>query len=149
MGLCWWNFCLCSHFRVRTLDPSTQVQLLALPMVSSTFRSISFFKIKNELFLTCPVSTVACVYDLIPLLCENSAIVTLLNNLRLKEGKPTLGFLNPWIYQTASKNPTAFFDVTQGNNQYACCPGFYTAPGYDPVTGVGTPNYEVLRSLLP
>jgi tripeptidyl-peptidase-1 len=78
-----------------------------------------------------------------------AAVISLLNNIRLQNGKPTLGFLNPWIYQTAAKNPTAFFDVTQGNNQYLCCPGFYTAPGYDPVTGVGTPNFEVLRTLMP
>lgn len=50
-----------------------------------------------------------------------AAIISLLNNDRLFAGKPTLGFLNPWIYQTASKYPFSFYDVTVGNNQYSCC----------------------------
>lgn len=78
-----------------------------------------------------------------------AGLISLLNNERLAAGKPTLGFLNPWIYQTAIKSQNAFYDVTQGNNAYMCCPGFYCSAGYDPVTGVGTPNYEVLRTMMP
>lgn len=79
-----------------------------------------------------------------------SAIISTLNNYQLNAGKPTLGFLNPWIYQTAAKNAKAFYDVTQGNNQYSCCwTGFSCAQGWDPVTGVGTPNFDVLRTMLP
>jgi len=83
-----------------------------------------------------------------------SGIMTLLNDLLLNKGKPTLGFLNPWIYQTAAANPNAFFDVTVGNNEVSgCCTGtqlggFDCATGYDPVTGVGTPNYAVLATLV-
>lgn len=78
-----------------------------------------------------------------------SAIVSLLNEARWAAGKPSLGFLNPWLYQIATSNPTAFFDVTKGNNQYGCCKtGFPCAPGWDPVTGLGTPNFEVLRTLV-
>jgi len=81
-----------------------------------------------------------------------SAIFTLLNDIRLNNGQSTLGFLNPWIYQTAAANPTAFFDVTVGNNVVAgCCTpngGFQTAPGWDPATGVGTPNFAVLSTLV-
>jgi len=78
-----------------------------------------------------------------------SAIVSLLNQQRFSEGKPSLGYLNPWIYQSAASTPDAFFDVTVGNNQYGCCRvGFSCAPGWDPVTGVGTPNYEVLKTLV-
>lgn len=36
-------------------------------------------------------------------------------------GKSTLGFLNNWLYQVQASNPNAFFDVVQGDNQYACC----------------------------
>jgi len=83
-----------------------------------------------------------------------SAILTLLNDIRLNNKKSTLGFANIWIYQTAAANPTAFFDVTVGNNNTpGCCKsgkisGFDCAVGYDPVTGVGTPNYEVLATLV-
>jgi len=83
-----------------------------------------------------------------------SAVMSLLNDQLLNAGKPVLGFLNTWIYQTASANPTAFFDVTVGDNINAgCCrsgaeSGFECATGWDPVTGVGTPNFAVLSTLI-
>jgi len=82
-----------------------------------------------------------------------AAVMSLLNDLRLSKGKTTLGFLNPWIYETASKTPGAFFDVTNGDNEVtSCCvsgqSGFLCAVGWDPVTGVGTPNYAVLSTLV-
>jgi len=82
-----------------------------------------------------------------------AATVTLLNDLRLNAGKTTMGWLNPWIYQTAANSDTAFFDVTNGDNEVAgCCVdgkigGFLCAKGWDPVTGVGTPNFAVLSKL--
>jgi tripeptidyl-peptidase-1 len=83
-----------------------------------------------------------------------SAVMSLLNDQLLNNGKPTLGFLNTWIYQTASSNANAFFDVTTGDNiNPGCCKsgaesGFETATGWDPVTGVGTPNFAVLSTLI-
>jgi len=83
-----------------------------------------------------------------------SAIFTLLNDLRFNNGKSSLGFLNPLIYQIAASDSTAFFDVTVGNNfNSGCCQsgklsGFECAKGWDPVTGVGTPNYEELAKLV-
>jgi len=77
-----------------------------------------------------------------------AGIVSLLNDIRLNNKKPTLGFLNPWLYSIQAKN--AFFDVTVGNNRHGCCglTGFKAAPGWDPVTGLGTPNFDVLRTLV-
>jgi len=85
-----------------------------------------------------------------------SAIITLLNGVRLNAGLPTLGFLNPWIYETAASNDTAFFDVTVGTNKWPCCTGLNSSqlsgypcvPGWDPASGVGTPNYQVLSELV-
>jgi len=83
-----------------------------------------------------------------------AAVITLLNDIRLNAGKPTLGFLNPFIYQTASQNPDAFYDVVEGNNRVLfCCKlgelgGFETAAGWDPATGVGTPNFAVLSQVV-
>eukprot|EP00026_Physarum_polycephalum_P006877 Phypoly_transcript_06930.p1 GENE.Phypoly_transcript_06930~~Phypoly_transcript_06930.p1 ORF type:complete len:539 (+),score=108.07 Phypoly_transcript_06930:58-1674(+) len=79
-----------------------------------------------------------------------SAIVALLNDKRLNAGKAPMGFLNPWLYQTQVAHPDAFFDVTDGNNQHGCCglTGFRAAPGWDPVTGLGTPNFAVLATLV-
>jgi subtilase family serine protease len=55
-----------------------------------------------------------------------------------------LGPLNPLLYKLAS-NPAAyandFFDVTVGSNQaFASIPGYPASTGWDPVTGLGTPN---------
>jgi len=83
-----------------------------------------------------------------------SAIISLLNDKLLNSGKSTMGFLNTWIYQTAASNSMAFFDVTNGDNINAgCCTsgaesGFECATGWDPVTGVGTPNFAVLATLV-
>jgi len=79
-----------------------------------------------------------------------SAIISMLNDKRLNAGKSQLGFLNPWLYQTQASRPDAFFDVTQGDNQHGCCglTGFRCAPGWDPVTGLGTPNFAVLSQLV-
>jgi subtilase family serine protease len=55
-----------------------------------------------------------------------------------------LGLINPRLYSLAS-DPTNyasdFFDVTTGNNQAdPNVPGFSATTGWDPVTGLGTPN---------
>jgi len=76
-----------------------------------------------------------------------AGVVSLLNQGRLKANKPVLGFINPWLYQVAASNPNAFFDVTIGSNPGGCG-AFHCAVGYDPVTGVGTPNYAVLKTLI-
>jgi tripeptidyl-peptidase-1 len=78
-----------------------------------------------------------------------SAVVALLNDIRLANGNSTLGFLNPFLYKTQASNSDAFFDVTVGDNQYGCClDGFQCAKGWDPVSGLGTPNYRVLATLV-
>ena len=77
-----------------------------------------------------------------------SAIVSLLNDLRLKNGLSPLGFLNPLIYSTYVSVPQAFYDVTSGSNGYGACAGFKASKGWDPITGVGTPDYSVLKNLV-
>jgi subtilase family serine protease len=66
-----------------------------------------------------------------------------------------LGFVNPAIYQIArtSQYHQAFHDVTAGNSNTAEFPpttitGYRAAPGWDPVTGWGSPDAEVLVPLL-
>ena len=57
-----------------------------------------------------------------------------------------MGFLNPFIYRHAS----AFQDVTLGTNDEgrASNHGFDAVSGWDPATGVGTPDYEALSQLV-
>jgi len=61
-----------------------------------------------------------------------------LNAARAAQGKPNLGFLNPFIYQ----NPQAFNDVTLGSVTGATgVQGFSAIEGWDAATGMGTPNF--------
>jgi len=77
-----------------------------------------------------------------------AGLISMLNEIRLNAQKPTLGFINPMLYQWAASNPTAFNDITAGSNPQGCCPGFQAAAGWDPVTGLGTPNFAVWSQLI-
>ena len=69
-----------------------------------------------------------------------TSVVALINEQLLNAGKPVLGFLNPWLYA----NPGAFNDITSGTNPGCGTNGFSATTGWDPVTGLGTPNYAKL-----
>ena len=65
-----------------------------------------------------------------------------------------LGFVNPAVYQIA-RGPQyhqAFHDITTGANTAEFPPktiaGYRAAPGWDPVTGWGSPDARVLVPLL-
>lgn len=98
-----------------------------------------------------------------------ASVVSLLNDELLAVGRPPLGFLNPWLYLVAAP-ALALNDITEGNN-YACSDGttgFNATVGWDPVcihpvrcvprfcsdtahfqvTGLGTPDYAKLRTVL-
>jgi kumamolisin len=67
-----------------------------------------------------------------------AALLTLINE---QLGKP-VGFVNPLLY-TQGVQGGGFNDITSGSN------GAYVAgPGWDPCTGLGTPNGTVLAGLL-
>ena len=73
-------------------------------------------------------------------------MIGLLNDLRLGAGKPSLGFLNPFLYQSAS----ALTDITDGASGGGCgtFEGFPAVKGWDPVTGLGTPDYTALAKAV-
>ncbi|TKA24573.1 hypothetical protein B0A54_17540 [Friedmanniomyces endolithicus] len=71
------------------------------------------------------------------------SILTLINQARLDRGKSSIGFINPVIYA----HPEILNDITEGGNQGCGTPGFESAPGWDPVTGLGTPNYPKMLKL--
>ncbi len=84
-----------------------------------------------------------------------AAIVVLLNQ---KAGH-RLGFLNPAIYalSASASYGKAFHDILLGNNTVQgfdangnpiTVYGYYAGPGWDPVTGVGTPIVKGLASTL-
>ncbi|KAI0737695.1 tripeptidyl peptidase A [Daedaleopsis nitida] len=77
-----------------------------------------------------------------------AGIVSLLNAARLEQGLPPLGFLNPLVYAIEAVAPQAFNDITTGNNPGCGTSGFNATKGWDPVTGVGTPNFQKLRAIV-
>eukprot|EP01126_Amoeba_proteus_P006181 TRINITY_DN1214_c0_g1_i13.p1 TRINITY_DN1214_c0_g1~~TRINITY_DN1214_c0_g1_i13.p1 ORF type:complete len:540 (-),score=95.20 TRINITY_DN1214_c0_g1_i13:122-1741(-) len=74
-----------------------------------------------------------------------AGVLTLINDALLNAGKKTVGAINPAIYKIGTATPSAFIDITSGNNQNGCCNGFNCQAGWDPVTGWGAPNFPVLR----
>jgi tripeptidyl-peptidase-1 len=76
-----------------------------------------------------------------------AGIVTRWNAYRLSKGLSPLGFINPLMYQMYRDQPTAFNDITTGNNdctESCCVEGFDAAVGWDPVIGLGTPVYSLM-----
>ncbi|KAI0736372.1 family S53 protease-like protein [Fomitopsis betulina] len=71
-----------------------------------------------------------------------ASVVALLNDALLSAGKSRLGWLNPWLYSNAD----ALNDVTSGDNPGCSTNGFSAATGWDPVTGLGTPNFSALKT---
>ena len=89
-----------------------------------------------------------------------ASVIALINDELIAEGRSPLGFLNPFLYA----NPQAFHDVTSGtspcsmfvlwliphyhpgSNPGCGTNGFEAIKGWDPVTGLGTPNFAALRA---
>jgi kumamolisin len=62
-----------------------------------------------------------------------------INQALVQQGKSRAGFVNAALYQ----NPSAFHDIVSGNN------GAFTAgPGWDPCTGLGSPDGSAILSAL-
>jgi kumamolisin len=68
----------------------------------------------------------------------------LLARINQSIGKPA-GYLNPLIYSATADAGTsaAFHDITSGSNG-----GYSAAPGWDPCTGLGSPNGAALLAAL-
>ncbi len=85
---------------------------LSLPAPRSTLRRLSLcFQ------LTAIIQTVA-------------GIISLLNDFLISEGKPPLGFLNPWLY---GDGLAGLNDIISGSNPGCGTDGFSAVAGWDPV----------------
>ncbi len=72
-----------------------------------------------------------------------AGFTALVNQQAASVGLGQVGFLNPAIYAIANTTnySTCFLDVTNGNNTWSASPNsFYSVPGYDLCTGLGSPN---------
>jgi len=78
-----------------------------------------------------------------------AGLISLINDIRLNNGLPPLGFLNTRLYQLSDKYPGQIFvDITSGNSRTSCTEGFPATTGWDPVTGLGSPLYPGLVKYL-
>ncbi|KAJ4374374.1 hypothetical protein N0V83_003115 [Neocucurbitaria cava] len=73
-----------------------------------------------------------------------AGIFSLVNDALIASGRPTLGFLNPWLYKKGYKGLT---DITKGFSYGCNVQGFPVTEGWDPVTGFGTPDFPKLLRL--
>ncbi|CAG8295795.1 unnamed protein product [Penicillium olsonii] len=85
-----------------------------------------------------------------------AGIISRLNSARLAQGKPRMGFLNPWLY---SSGRLGFTDIVHGRSlgcmgwsggvQTPLVPnaGWNATEGWDPVTGLGTPSFQEILKL--
>lgn len=87
-----------------------------------------------------------------------SALIALLNAARKENGQSPLGFLNPWLYLYGKEGLT---DIIKGGSTGCTGTDIYSGlpapfvpyaswnatPGWDPVTGLGTPLFDKLLAL--
>lgn len=87
-----------------------------------------------------------------------AGIVSQLNSLRLAQGKPRMGFLNPWLYTVGKSGLT---DITIGGSRgcygssqtgistpHVPYAGWNATEGWDPGSGLGTPFFPTLAKLV-
>ncbi|KAH9166378.1 subtilisin-like protein [Lactarius sanguifluus] len=74
-----------------------------------------------------------------------AGIISLLNDYRISNGKAPLGFLNVWLYGICLGGLN---DITSGSNPGCNTDGFSAVPGWDPVTGLGSLDFERLLQRL-
>ncbi|KAJ5773657.1 Peptidase S8/S53 subtilisin/kexin/sedolisin [Penicillium paradoxum] len=89
-----------------------------------------------------------------------AGIIALLNDARLKTNQPPMGFLNPWLY---SAGRDGFKDIVDGASTGCDGKSRFGGPsnggpvvagaswnatkGWDPVSGLGSPNFGIMRKL--
>ncbi|KAJ7029718.1 family S53 protease-like protein [Mycena alexandri] len=76
----------------------------------------------------------------------SASIFALVNDRLIAAGKPVLGFLNPFLYSETGR--AAFNDITSGSNPGCNTEGFSAEAGWDPVTGLGTPDFNKLLTAV-
>lgn len=74
-----------------------------------------------------------------------ASMIALINDIRLRSGKPILGWLNPMLYSEEVKS--VWNDITEGVS-YGCDVYWNTTTDWDTVTGLGSPDFQRLVKAL-
>jgi len=81
-----------------------------------------------------------------------SALITLLNDYRLQHNLSPLGFVNPLLYEINRQCDNCFVDIQTGSSASTeftnCKYGYEATRGFDPIYGLGTPNYGNIRYFI-
>ena len=72
-----------------------------------------------------------------------AGMVSVINDMLINDGKAPVGFINPVLYENANNIGV---DILTGNNKQGCPSGFSAVPGWDAITGVGSPLFDKLKS---
>ncbi|KAI2787404.1 Aorsin [Penicillium oxalicum] len=73
-----------------------------------------------------------------------ASVLNLINEERLAIGKGPVGFVNPVLYE----HPHVLHDIKNGTNAGCGTYGFAAIEGWDPATGLGTPDYPKMKKLF-
>lgn len=86
-----------------------------------------------------------------------ASMLSLVNAARAKQGKGTVGYINPALYELhrrqSASNPI-FKDITDGFNncvvlgEVCCDEGFYAAPSWDPTSGLGSIRFQAFKDAI-
>ncbi|KAH9008241.1 subtilisin-like protein [Lactarius deliciosus] len=74
-----------------------------------------------------------------------AGVISLLNDYLITNGRSPLGFLNIRLY---GDGVAGLNDITSGSNPGCGTNGFSAVPGWDPVTGHGTPDFQRLQNIF-
>ncbi|KAH8994273.1 subtilisin-like protein [Lactarius akahatsu] len=74
-----------------------------------------------------------------------AGIFSLLNDYSILKGKGPLGLLNGWLYGSGLPGLN---DIISGSNPGCDTDGFTAIAGWDPVTGLGTPDFAKLEEII-
>ena len=85
-----------------------------------------------------------------------AGVVAVINKHQIYHGRNKVGYFNPLLYHIARECDDCFNDVEAGNNwctEMECCDnptkfGYQAVKGFDPVTGLGTPNVGNILAFL-
>ena len=81
-----------------------------------------------------------------------SAMISILNNLRVSNGLSTLGPVGPLLYYISAHCKECFKDIVKGSNnsteESECAYGYHAIEGFDAVYGLGVPNFDAIYQYI-